>query len=1176
MPQDFEDMQNRMRDQMSAQVQDNDLKDSAEDLSQAAQNLNQTNMNQLQQTNALVQSIRQTQNQIQSLSSNVQALTNQQRMAAIQPPAPAPPPPSPAGPGMMSVAAGRVGGVAKRGAMAAGAATAMGGMAVFEASQVGALRRVEQVRQNAAQYQMQAQAGVRARQGGVLDVPNRGIMRSALDATGATWNPRMGQNYTFGAYSHAQSRNVGLGVQDAFQGAVGAGLRSLSAEVPGSLIGGWGGAAIGGAIGGLAGPLGFMAGGAVGSMLGGNVGAQAGSVLDFANPATFTANQVLRSQAFGATANQGANQFLRGGGGSRRSGEFSISQQADVGARLADQSLDDFTFTSGQRQKFQEMFNDAGLNLGVQDPQQYARNFEKRMEDARQIMKVFNTSMEEAVQFMSEEFSTMGFNMGPELTRFRTQMLAGAHTAGLDPMQMAQVAAAGARGAPQYGLMATAGARSAVSARGLAGVSATMGGRGGVGVGTDLLATVGGEEGLSKLLHQQRMQFMGGTGGTLMALGGGHFGKDVMGRLGDISGNLTGGRLMEYQANRHRELTKMAKNPELVQAQQFQMLQGLAEQMGGAPGTQEEKMSALAQNMFGMSPAQAEAFMKSSKALPEQVRRNMRSQQQTQREYTEDVMAEQFGIQGRAERWFRDTMRGTGATGLAGDIVRTGGRIGERATNLTRRARDRFYGIEGRRSYGMKSFEDVREMKPEDFRVDDRGEDAVRSHEMARGARSMFTYGGEGADLLKEELKNADPSTEEGRDRIRRVVGMVKAGETPETKRDIRIRGFRHREDVSKQDIMDVMRGAKLGRGKISDVGKGFDIDMESDIRSGKYFTGLGRNLLGKSERKSLEAMEEKVTPGVVGGGAQAIFTLGAAAAPVMPPVALGLSAAGAYIHQNRDAAADVVRGAMGDIGEDEWMYMLDHPQAKGVLQAVEELFKSYQPGKKQSPKVRRLRRKAEGMLRAIDDDRAKNSVLKILRKRGVEIQGDRILLEGAAKQLASEQGMSENFRAGNFDFNKKHGLFGEGVLDKVFEQAEGALKVSRQQDSLRTGLEGATGLDYSEDFQVTSHDIQTDLSMMDDEKIKEMWKSGDKFKMMVAHTASRAKQDKTISDEAMQKTKLALTQMGAGKSEYISGSENIDPSTVGAQAAQDLAKSGQMLRETSQILDTIQQRMDK
>jgi len=1129
--QNFSDVQAQMQNQMQTQSNDSGLKEAAQEMSTATRNLNQTNVNQLQQSNALIQSLQQTQNQIQTLASSVQALTNQQRMNAIQqpggvvppPPMSAPPPPPQVPPGALA----KFGGEAKSFAGFVGREAA--GVAKNSVTQTFAngMNAAEMTRQRAAEFnakmnpmmavaQLGAVGGMQsASTPGAVNMPNQGFMHSAAASVGLLHNPVLQQQSTFGQYNNAQSRNFGENAQDLIQGSLTGMAGMFSAENAGSMAGASVGGSIGASIGALGGPLAPITvpiAAMYGAGIGAGVGGRMGEKLDIANPIKYGINQIERSNTFAQGASYRQNNFLRGGGGVNSPGEFDLSQRASIGAGVTKSALKDLTFSTEDVQDMQEMFSDKGLNLGVQDAQSYKKNFEKRMEDAKAIMKMFNTTLDEATDFMAEEFGSLGFDSGS--TNLRTRMLAGAHMSGLSPMQMAKVAASGAQAAPGMGLMTQTGSQSAIAASQLAGISATMGGKDGRGVDTNLLSTVGGEDGLRQLLMKSQMQFLGGTGGTLMALNNGAFGTDVMGAIENAGSGLDSDRLISFQSGKHRELNKIGQSPEMIQAQQFAMYKGLAKNLESAGGTEEERMMLLAQGQ-GMSSAEAEALIKSGKALPETVRKQRRIATEDRANFERDLRAEQFGLQGRVERGFRGAMEYIGINDsfdLAADI---GGSVGDKAQMEIRKVSDVLHGMSSTVSYTEEGTDRMRKMKGSEFLANDNLSKSEknrrkRAADISRKAKDMFKteglwdFGSETGSRVRDIIEDADPTTKRGKRQIMQAVATVRSGDQANLYADPK--------NVGGTEVMEVVKQLDLGEDTEAEFAKAFDYQETAD------------------ESRAPKTVQE------IANSARMMF--------------MGEE-----------------RGALSrEVSDEDMVHAVDSKEFKAFMQIMNRLYnKGRSVSNLSDPEYQDMKRMAAAEFKKIQDPKVKKAIKKILDSRGIDINDDGSLDLSEARSVdPHSSGLFQNsFEVGLRDI--------QGDIDQ--SRKKDALIKGLGKFGIGKDAVSESGQISDIDRVGTS---LGNMAEMKPEEIRSMMKDGNQYEKLIAATAYKSKQDKSyvtnLSGERRAALAKAFAMTGADATEgTVTRGTELDKDMLGTKTLEGMDSINKSLESTAAILKSLE-----
>lgn len=622
----FEDIQAQFQNQMSNNNNGDKEKRGLDSLHNATEDLKQVYHQVMMQNQMLAQSIQQQSMSIQQLANSVQSRSAMGGMGAggMRPP----PPPRPIQSGVPG------GGFAGGMDAVMDAAVAGTGMAANMA-----IARLQQAQQASQSFrgQFSNQYGVPGAHPGQLTIPYNGIMSTMMNSTGLGYNPAAAASYTYGAYQRAQSTNVGIGTQNTLYGLASMGLGMGSFSTLGGLAGG--------ALGSYLAPLPFNAGGIIGGM----VGSKIGGALDFANPLAMASEQADKMFAFGNNAAQNSNIFLRGGGSGRGMGNFSLLDQAKIGSSMGRDFMMDQTFQNSQIMDMQDSFTMSGLMTGVQNPQQYSRKMKELVGSARYIMQTLQQTTSEATGLMDQMYNQMGAGGSAQMAKMTSRVYSAAMMSGLAPSQVAEIMTQGAQNASNSGLMASFGAQNAGFSVGLAGKSAGK-------LGANLMATIGGEKGLSSMISQANNQFMSGYGGTLMSLGG-NFGSNIQGGLTNATSAIKGsGDIVSFMANRHSRVSEIS--PEEATMQQFSMLSGIADQLSAVGGSKRDRMMMAAQSVMGLGGAEAEAFIKAGESLPETMRTQMLANNQQQNDYNMGLMAEQNGVKGRARRAWRKHFMG--------------------------------------------------------------------------------------------------------------------------------------------------------------------------------------------------------------------------------------------------------------------------------------------------------------------------------------------------------------------------------------------------------------------------------------------------------------------------------------------------------------------------------------
>ena len=345
-------------------------------------------------------------------------------------------------------------------------------------------------------------------QGGVYASPNPGdvgvkhigAFNSMMGAFGINYDPRTSQQFDAGAMQRAYGRQINEQVSSAGRGMLSGVARNMSFSNLGSSGGGF--------IAGSIHP--WLAG--VGSTAGGAVMAP----LDMINPMSYAADQIDMHGMFSGVAGRNSNMYLRGRSGVGGVGRFSQRERSMAASGMRKVAHGELSYDAGEIADISSNYVDEGLYLGVQSPEQFAARTKDLVESHKRIRKALNLSNREMTQYMKQTFDQIGVDpsMQSGLGQYTTQVRATAHMGGLSVQDSARIGLAGAAGARGFGLMNLTGAQTALGGAALAGQGATNS------VSTALLATVGGEQGLARLLAGAQNKFLQGSGGMSLGLGG--------------------------------------------------------------------------------------------------------------------------------------------------------------------------------------------------------------------------------------------------------------------------------------------------------------------------------------------------------------------------------------------------------------------------------------------------------------------------------------------------------------------------------------------------------------------------------------------------------------------------------------------------------------------------------
>lgn len=774
---DFNQYTQQLDTQSKSGKTEKDLARAAQSMESGAMDMRQTSHQQMLQMQMLTQSIQQQQQSINNLASSVNAMSSSQRMST---------PSVPQKPITQSFGNQVASGI---GPMMQAAGQNISNVSSMAANY--AIARADEARQNASMMISNARNiyGTPGSHPGMLSVPQNGMLGMYNQTMGLSYNPAAAQNYTFGAYQRAAGSSLGRSAQNMMLGGYSLASNNMGF---GAALGMVGGAVFGGPIGSI---VGGMAGGAIGGMMDKGL-----------NPFVIANEQMERSLAFGSAAANNSNMFLRGGGSGRTLGTMSTMQQNMLGSGISRDSMMDLTFSNSQITELQSQFAMTNQFTGVKDASQYRKRAKELMSSNKFIMQTLQATNDEAVELMDQMYNQMGARAGGGMGMMASRMYAASLTSGMSPMQVAEMMTSGARGANGMGLRADLGASNAASSIGLAGRAAGN-------INPSILATIGGERGLSDLLAQQNMRFMGGMGGTMMALGGG-FGTNIHGGLSRAAGSISGsGDMISFLANRHNLVSNIS--PEQAQAQQFMMMSSMSDQLQGVGGSSKDRMMLLARAQ-GMSPAEAEAFVQAGMSMPDSLRTQMRASGQQRSDYESSELAEQYGFRGRIRRGYREFAFGNGVSvggvrmGIGGVTNAVSDNVLYNSSNLSdaveaqyQMTQDKFYGIEGRGYFGGAERIQGRLDSGKGLRSASgmSGDVSIGGGEIFSNI-SEYTSDPESAQKLQNEIRDAASSGDVRR--LRQVAGMVKSGST------IGDFGIGFEQGVTNDDIQAMVRGAGI------------------------------------------------------------------------------------------------------------------------------------------------------------------------------------------------------------------------------------------------------------------------------------------------------------------------------------------------------------------------------
>lgn len=1083
---DLNDYQKKMQQDQGLGGAEKDLAKAAKSMETGAMDMRQTSQQQVMQMQFLAQSIQQQQQSINNLASSISSLSAVQRIQSSSTPT------RPVQPGASSAGVG--GSVGPMMSAAGQNIAAVGGMAANYA-----VARAEEIRQQASQMiQSSRMYGAPGSHPGMLNVPQGTMLGLGSQIVGSNYNPAGAQNYTFGGYQRAMGRNVGEAGQNLVAGAYG--MASSTASL-GTALGVVGGA---------------MFGGPIGSLVGGVVGGAIGGKLDqVINPFALANEQIERTMAFGARAGQNSNMFLKGGGAGRTAGTFSASQQMQIGSGMSRDTMMDLSFSNNQIMDMQDQFAMTNQFNGVKDVKQYRQRMKSLLDSSKYVMQTLQATTDEAVEMMDQMYNQMGARAGAGMGGMASRLYAASLTSGMSTMQVAELMSKGAQGANGFGLRADAGASNAAMAIGLGGTAA---GR----LDPSILATIGGQDGLTNMIAQNNMKFMGGVGGTMMALGG-RFGTDFHGGLSRTANAIGGsGDMVSFLSNRHNLVSQIS--PESAQAQQFQMMAGMARQLGGVGGSMEDRMRLLAQGQ-GMSGAEAEAFIQSGMAMPENMQKQLRAAGQQRTDYESSQLAEQFGVTGRIKRGYRQFAFGEGinvggvrfgiggvanstADSVTGAMAHTSDVLEAGYTGL----QDQFYGIEGRGYFGGAQRIQERMDSGKGLRSANGfiGSSAAGSEIFSN--ISDYTSDPMASSRLNTEIKDALASGDTKR--LKQVAGMVKAGKT------IGDFGMGFEKGITNEDVQALVRGA------------------------------------GISDKKSMKALNS-MAPSTVTGG----FNSG---------------------HMSKDERIKKLKSVLGSgFSEQEGEEALASPGFMKFIENMKGLMKMFnQANQKQSKEYKALEARTVGEYEALDGA-AKKLADRFMAKYNVTIDGGKVTFRrGGEENMTMGEKISSalGFRVDEDNLDAFSAAFDLGELGGAAQKSQDAeQEISSIQSSLK-GFGMNVKLDKEGGLEGQMDLVTGAMAGVSDEKLMSVY--NDKNASSGMRNAARleynrrARGDADFSQSDSMEIAKSLVSAGLGDTEgaYLEGAEKLDgKGAIGMQMAETAKINRETVRQMVELTKLIE-----
>lgn len=693
----------------------------------------------------------------------------------------------------------------------------------------------------------------------------QGILPNMFHGIGKTYDPARMKSATFGAYQRGLAQNIGAKTQDVAGGAVQMAANFLSAGNAGGMLGG----AIGGAM--IPIPI-------VGSMIGEAIGSTVAAPLNVLNPLAYGAEELRRATFFGDQANHASSGFLRGRQGFQL-GRFGASEEMNIGLGVRKAVRKDLTLDNDDISELMRGGAEQGMFLGVQNADQYVARFKQKLDSAKLVMKLANVAMSEGVDLMSDAMNGMGFATGAKMQSFFGKIGSAAPLAGLSFQQMMGVAQGGAQTYAGAGMMSTLGAHQAVQSRALAGMGASFT------VGTPLLASVGGEEGLHGLIARSGQQYLQGTAGTVMALGGGGYGSFGQGFSRAAGAMQTSGDMVSFMANKHTRMEQAVGTlgPMGVQAMQARDLLQLANEYGGIGGSTLDRMKVLAKSQYGLSDTEADALVKSMQALPEAMEQQRFTSGRQFNDMLGDQVRERFSLKSRVRMGYRNVMEGEG--GSISKMMRVGDRIdsvgraigglGDYAEHKSRDVMDYFSGIE--RDYVNKdTFNRLEKMK--DLSIFEGGDSGmggtINSGDMMRRISYLRANSRTGGAIDKLAAAASKGSGRNAAVMMAAVQYGMDSGKEFRSERELLEEYVRKTggslEGVNAQDLITTASLMGVSQDSVNAIGAHMGVKVEpkdklmSESDLTKALSGLGVGNYGGGDKRMLAAASNEVFQQVV------------------------------------------------------------------------------------------------------------------------------------------------------------------------------------------------------------------------------------------------------------------------------------------------------------------------
>lgn len=504
--------------------------------------------------------------------------------------------------------------------------------------------------------------------GGALEMMNAAVFDDDMIRGGVMRDDRAR------AYMHGSALIAGA--------RVGAGVQGIAGMLSARSIFGNAGSMLGGAAFGMP-----------GAYAGGIAGSTVGAAFDVFNPVSWGSDQLSGMMRGSGIARALSADMLRGQGSNRMRATTAMG----MGQSINRAGLADMDFRSDQVQDITMRLGEAGFFRGASDEREFESRLKRELNSLKGIMRTMRMTRDEAIKAMVEIQSDMGFSSPQGRMMLANSVYGAAQVAGVSTSTAMQYTRDMARSTSSAGMMASTGAMLAPGAMALGGMSAAYGN-----VDPRLLASVGGQRGLTQLIGRSQQSFLQGNLGTLMAAGGAF--SDVDRGMTQAAGGLQGsGDLLNFMAGRHRRVDKVVQGlgTQGVAASQAMQLANIADRMGITDPRQKKSAMILLAVQMGMAsnPQEAEALVSSFGAIGGAMRREYDLAGERSADLDRDRMISEHGFMGSIRKSYRDSMsRGelpfmntsnsSGLGTIGGNLLRSSfmpaalGTIGERGVPL--------------------------------------------------------------------------------------------------------------------------------------------------------------------------------------------------------------------------------------------------------------------------------------------------------------------------------------------------------------------------------------------------------------------------------------------------------------------------------------------------------------